>query len=125
MTIPGHCPQSFLLLSIHHTLAGLQTQGLKAMKRAILAFGFITTTGYLAYILFPLTPPWLLAIDGVIEPLDRCVFNAIREVVPAFLVSSASNTPRAAMPSLHAGSPFLCLCFFFGSLAGRGAGGRW
>ncbi len=82
-------------------------RGLKAMKRAILAFGFITTTGYLAYILFPLTPPWLLAIDGVIEPLDRCVFNAIREVVPAFLVSSASNTPRAAMPSLHAGVTLL------------------
>lgn len=96
-----------------------RVKGIDAMKRAILAFAFITTTGYLTYILWPLTPPWLLAADGLIEPLQRCVFRALQQIVPAFLVSSASNTPRAAMPSLHAGVTLLMVILLFRELGAK------
>jgi len=81
--------------------------GLEPMKRAIFAFALLVTAGYITYIVWPLTPPWLLAADGFTQPLNRCVFRAIQDIVPGFLVSGASNTPRAAMPSLHAGVTLL------------------
>jgi membrane-associated phospholipid phosphatase len=81
--------------------------GLEPMKKAILAFALILTAGYITYILWPLTPPWLLAQEGLIAPLDRCVFHAIQNIVPGFMISGVSNTPRAAMPSLHAGVTLL------------------
>jgi hypothetical protein len=96
-------------------------RGIQPMKRAILAFAVITTAGYATYILWPLTPPWLLAADGVIEPLHRCVFTALTKVVPGFLVSGASNTPRAAMPSLHAGVTLLMVLLLFRELGARRA----
>ena len=85
----------------------LRSRGQAAMKRAILAFALITTAGYATYILWPLTPPWLLAAEGVIEPLNRCMFAALTKITPAFMVSSACGTPRAAMPSLHSGVTLL------------------
>lgn len=94
-------------------------KGTAAMKRAILAFAVITTAGYLIYILWPLTPPWLLAAEGVIPPLKRCVFNALVRIVPGFLVSGASNTPRAAMPSLHAGVTLLMVLVLFRELGAK------
>jgi hypothetical protein len=94
-------------------------KGLRAMKRAVLGFGLLTTAGYATYILWPLTPPWLLAVDGAIPPLERCVFAAIQRTMPAFLVSSASNTPRAAMPSLHAGVTLLMAMFLTRELGFR------
>ncbi|PIE51229.1 hypothetical protein CSA37_12825 [Candidatus Fermentibacteria bacterium] len=78
-------------------------KGIPAMKRAILAFAIITTAGYSVYILWPLTPPWLLGQDGVVEPFKRCTFNALQHIIPGWLIGGASGTPRAAMPSLHAG----------------------
>jgi len=96
-------------------------KGIAAMKRAILAFALITTSGYLVYILWPLSPPWLLASDGVIEPLNRCVFAALQRMVPHFLVSGASNTPRAAMPSLHAGLTLLMVLLLFRELGAKRA----
>jgi len=98
-----------------------RAKGAEAMKRSVLAFAVITTAGYLTYILWPLTPPWLLASDGVIEPLHRCVFTALQKVVPGFLVSGASNTPRAAMPSLHAGVTLLMAMLLLRELGFRRA----
>ncbi len=94
-------------------------RGIDAMKRSILAFAVIVTTGYLTYILWPLTPPWLLASDGVIEPLHRCIFKALGQIVPGFLVAGASNTPRAAMPSLHAGVTLLMVLVLFRELGAK------
>jgi membrane-associated phospholipid phosphatase len=57
----------------------------------------------------------------VIEPLHRCVFTALQKVVPGFLVSGASNTPRAAMPSLHAGVTLLMAMLLLRELGFRRA----
>jgi hypothetical protein len=98
-----------------------RSKGITAMKRAILAFALLTTWGYTIYILWPLTPPWLLAADGVTEPLNRCVFTALTRIIPHFLVSGASNTPRAAMPSLHAGETLLMVLLLFRELGAKRA----
>ena len=40
-------------------------------------------------------------------------------MVPGFLISGASNTPRAAMPSLHAGVTLLMVMLLFRELGAK------
>jgi len=73
----------------------------------VTSFALLTTLGYATYVLWPLTPPWMQAIEGGVPHLDRCMFRALKDFMPGFLVGNFSMSPRAAMPSLHAAVPML------------------
>lgn len=79
--------------------------------------------GLVLYVVYPMTPPWLAAQQGVIEPVVRWSgigwrFMGLDAV--GFLQGSgqASSNPVAAMPSLHAGAAALVAVFFL-------RGGPW
>jgi PAP2 superfamily protein len=77
----------------------------------------LTLAAFLVYWLYPAQPPWLAADLGHLGPVDRIVpFVWDRLGVPSmqsvYENSSLVNTV-AAMPSLHAGYPFMLLLFFW------------
>ncbi|MBC8428810.1 MAG: inositol phosphorylceramide synthase [FCB group bacterium] len=81
---------------------------IEIMKRASVAVVFISLLGYLAYVLFPLTPPWMASLEGDIpENLPRITLNALQKITPGRMVATFQPSPRGAMPSLHAGLPLL------------------
>lgn len=84
-----------------------KSNGDTAMRRGVTSFALMTAMGYATYVLWPLTPPWMQALEGGVPPLDRCMFRALTDFMPGFLVGNFSMSPRAAMPSLHAAVPML------------------
>ncbi len=98
---------TFFLIPLLTPFLVWKRSGATAMHRAVTAFAVLTTTGYLTYVLWPLTPPWMQALEGGVPPLDRCMFRALRDFMPGFLVGNFSMSPRAAMPSLHGAVPML------------------
>lgn len=87
----------------------LWRRGAAHMKRATVALTFISFAGYLTYILFPLTPPWMAWLEGSIPEVDRVVYRALRTLTGSWLAGAFQPSPRGAMPSLHAGLPFMTL----------------
>jgi hypothetical protein len=77
------------------------------MKRATVAFTLVSLAGYATYVLFPLTPPWMESIEGNAPEMKRVVFCALNSMTPDWLTGAFSPAPRGAMPSMHAGVPFL------------------
>ncbi len=78
----------------------------------------LTFAGFATYVLFPATPPWLAAYDGVLPPVQRVVGEVWGQLgVPAasavFEHGSQYVNDVAAMPSLHAAYPMLFLAFFW------------
>ncbi len=98
---------SFFLIPLLTPLLAWKRGGDTAMRRTVTAFALLTTLGYATYVLWPLTPPWMQALEGGVPNLDRCMFRALNDFMPHFLVGNFSMSPRAAMPSLHAGVPML------------------
>jgi hypothetical protein len=98
---------TFFLIPLLTPFLVWKHSGPTAMRRAVSGFAVLTTAGYLTYVLWPLTPPWMQALEGGVPPLDRCMFRALRDIMPGFLVGNFSMSPRAAMPSLHAAVPML------------------
>lgn len=112
----------YLFAMLHITLFSLPVvfsalmlwrRGPEAMKRASVAIVIISLTGYLTYVLFPLTPPWMARLEGLAPEMDRVVFRAISSIFPGGVVSAFQPSPRGAMPSLHAGLPLLLLLICF------------
>lgn len=87
----------------------LARRGAEAMKRSTVALVLLSCAGYLTYVLFPLTPPWISSLEGDLQGVDRVVFKALREIAGSWLTTAFQPCPRAAMPSLHAGLPFMVL----------------
>lgn len=79
--------------------------------------------GLTLYVVYPMSPPWLAAQQGLIEPVVRWSGTGWQYLgldAIGFLQGSgqAGSNPVAAMPSLHAGAATLVAAFFF-------RGGRW
>lgn len=87
----------------------LWRRGAASMKRGTVAVCLITFAGYLTYILYPLTPPWMAWIEGDIPRVQRVVFDALGRFTSSWLQTAFQPSPRGAMPSLHAGVPVLTL----------------
>lgn len=80
----------------------------ETMKRASVAVVLISLLGYMTYVLFPLTPPWMASLEGDIpEHLPRITLHALQKITPGRMVATFQPSPRGAMPSLHSGLPFL------------------
>jgi hypothetical protein len=100
---------SLFFVPILTSIALLIWRGSERMKRAAVAFTLVSLAGYATYVLFPLTPPWMEAIEGGAPPMKRVVFTALNTMTPDWLTGAFSPAPRGAMPSMHAGVPFLML----------------
>lgn len=87
----------------------LWRRGAAAMKRSTVALTLISFAGYLTYVIFPLTPPWMAWLEGSFPEVDRVVFKALRTMTGGWLAGAFQPSPRGAMPSLHAGLPFMTL----------------
>lgn len=77
----------------------------------------LTLGAFLTYWLYPAQPPWLVANDGHLPPVDRIVPIVWGQLGVQTLQSTYENgalvNPVAAMPSLHAAYPCLLLLFFW------------
>ena len=87
----------------------LWRRGPDAMKRGAAAVTLISMAGYLTYVLFPLTPPWMAKLEGSFPEVQRIVFDAMGRFTSDWLQGAFQPSPRGAMPSLHAGLPFMTL----------------
>ncbi|HRY61595.1 MAG TPA: phosphatase PAP2 family protein [Candidatus Fermentibacter sp.] len=87
----------------------LWRRGVDSMKRASVAVVLISLAGYLTYVLFPLTPPWMAELEGDIHHAERVVYLALSSFTSDWLSGAFQPSPRGAMPSLHAGLPFMTL----------------
>jgi membrane-associated phospholipid phosphatase len=78
----------------------------------------IAGTGFLTYILFPGTPPWLASQEGYLPPITRTIGYMWQHVgvYPAAALFETSNryvNDVAAIPSLHAAYTLLVVLFFW------------
>ncbi|YAL83889.1 phosphatase PAP2 family protein [Dermacoccaceae bacterium W4C1] len=79
----------------------------------------LTAAGLATYAAFPAVPPWLAGQDGVIPPVDRVVYQSLRQLpMVDFGDLITDRGPEyandvAAMPSMHAAMPMLICAFFW------------
>ncbi len=85
----------------------LAARGPERMKRATVGLTIISLAGYLTYVLYPVTPPWMASLEGQAPRMSRVVFRALGRMVPGSVADAFQPSPRGAMPSLHAGVPLL------------------
>ncbi len=87
--------------------------------RFTLTFCLMTYSAFVFFLLYPAAPPWLANSWGVVSgigwPAGSVTANIgyapIRELNTVSIWQNASPHPVAAMPSLHAGFPWLVLLF--------------
>jgi membrane-associated phospholipid phosphatase len=85
----------------------------------------LTAAGFLTYVLFPATPPWLASQDGHLPYLYRVIgemWNHTDGMYPAAGLFQNGNeyvNEVAAVPSLHAAFPVMFLLFFWRGACGR------
>jgi hypothetical protein len=82
---------------------------------AELLFGILAVSilGDITFLLAPTAPPWLAAQHGLIEPVQPIISNALYDVHLNALAEhkgdASSYNVVAAIPSLHAAWPVICL----------------
>jgi membrane-associated phospholipid phosphatase len=85
----------------------------------------LTAAGFLTYVLFPATPPWLASQEGHIPYLYRVIgymWNHTDGMYPAAGLFQNGNeyvNEVAAVPSLHAAFPVMFLLFFWTPARGK------
>jgi membrane-associated phospholipid phosphatase len=85
----------------------------------------LTAAGFLTYVLFPATPPWLASQQGHLPYLYRVIgemWNHTDGMYPAAGLFQNGNeyvNEVAAVPSLHAAFPVMFLLFFWRRARGR------
>lgn len=73
--------------------------------RVITAYLVVSFSGFVTFLLFPASPPWLASEKGLIEPVTRIsshVWHALGIHDFPSVYNKISPNPVAAMPSLHA-----------------------
>lgn len=90
------------------------------MKRSAAAVVLLSLAGYLTYVLFPLTPPWMASLEGVLPPMERITFSSLSKIVGPWLAGAFQPSPRGAMPSLHTGLPLLMILIFLKEFGRKG-----
>jgi len=81
-------------------------------------FVFMTTLGYVTYIVFPAVPPWLASQRGELVPTHRIVrelwdYLGYHGIARTFSGGSVLANDVAAIPSLHAAYPVMIAAFFW------------
>ncbi len=79
----------------------------------VLSLVALCFAGFVTYVVFPATPPWLAAKQGdlpeVIKVIDQVLAQFPQQMTISTLYHNLNPNPVAAMPSLHAAFPMLVL----------------
>lgn len=94
----------------------------RAFLRWITGLLTLTAAAFVTYVVYPAVPPWLAAKQGEIPAVARIPGQSLRafgiDMAPTALPGGkALSNPVAALPSLHAGVPFLIMLLFIGGAA--------
>lgn len=90
--------------------------------RFVAAYIAMMAVGFLVYVFYPETPPWLAAKDGILPHVDRITVSVLNHLGPiGRLYGGADPAPYGAMPALHVAVPSLIA---WTAIAVRGAGHR-
>ena len=84
--------------------------------RYIYSYLVVSFSGFIVFLLFPASPPWLASDKGIIEPVTRIsssVWSAFGIQDFPSLYNRISPNPVAAMPSLHAAYATLFFLFVY------------
>ncbi|MCW2542942.1 MAG: hypothetical protein JWM40_494 [Frankiales bacterium] len=92
--------------------------GYTVFRRYLAVLVTLTLAALATYVLYPMAPPWMAAVNGKLPPVGRVVEKTLGIVGGGTLSSAvergaAYSNPVAAMPSLHAGIPVMLLLFFW------------
>lgn len=72
------------------------------------AYVGMMAVGFLVHVIYPETPPWLAARDGVLPYVDRITVTLLNHLgAVGQLYSGADPAPYGAMPALHVAVPSL------------------
>lgn len=90
----------------------------QVFRRYLAVLVTLTLAALATYILYPMAPPWMAALNGKLPPVHRVVERTLGQlggdtVSSAVEQGAAYSNPVAAMPSLHAAIPMMLLLFFW------------
>ena len=89
------------------------------------AYVGMMAVGFLVHVIYPETPPWLAARDGVLPYVDRITVTLLNHLgAVGRLYSGADPAPYGAMPALHVAVPSLIAATAIG-IRGRRPGRAW
>ncbi len=72
------------------------------------AYISVMVVGFVVYVLYPETPPWLAAQEGLLPHVQRITIGLLNHLGGiGHLYGGADPAPNGAMPSLHVGIPTL------------------
>lgn len=75
------------------------------------AYVLVMALGFMIYLVFPETPPWLAAKHGLLPHVQRMVVDTLSQVGGfGHFYAGADPEPNAAMPSLHVAVPMVIAC---------------
>lgn len=90
-------------------------------RQFVIAILLLSYAGWITYVAFPATPPWLAANQGNLPGVQKILDYTLASFPDKLNLPTVYNTfdpnPVAAMPSMHAAYPFLVFLFamsFFG-----------
>ena len=91
-----------------------------AFRRYAAAMVLLAYLGLALYLLVPTVPPWMAAESfGVLAPIEHVTAHMYNSEIPS-LHKALDVNPIAAMPSLHAAMPTLCMLAAFYHFGRRG-----
>jgi hypothetical protein len=87
-------------------------------RRLTWMYALLTTAGYLTYVAYPASAPWLAGTDGFLPPVTRLNYEywerlGLPSIATGFSTSNLSAADFGAVPSLHAAYPMLLLLVFW------------
>lgn len=85
------------------------------------AYIAMMAVGFVIYVLYPETPPWLASREGYLPGVSRVTVGLLDHLGVGGLYGGADPAPNGAMPSLHVAVPSLIACIAVGIRGWR----RW
>ncbi|MCL4366361.1 phosphatase PAP2 family protein [Patescibacteria group bacterium] len=93
-------------------------------RRFFLALLLLSYAAFFTYVIFPATPPWMAAQQGLIPPvhkvMDQVFVNLPHSINLPSVYKFIGVNLVAAVPSLHAAYPFLILLFLVRKYKAKG-----
>jgi membrane-associated phospholipid phosphatase len=73
----------------------------------VAAYIAMMAIGFVVYVLYPETPPWLASQEGFLRGVSRVTVSLLDHIGIGSLYGGADPAPNGAMPSLHVAVPTL------------------
>ncbi len=92
-------------------------------RQFVIAILLLSYAGWITYVAFPATPPWLASQEGHLPVVHKILDSTLSVFPDRFnlptIYHNFDPNPVAAMPSMHAAYPFLVFLFALGFLGLR------